>query len=279
MKSDRRHTESIAPWALVTGASGGIGRELALLLAKRGFAVVLVARNGERLADVAARIEADAGVKTLVVAADLSEPGAARRVVAAVDAAGAHIEVLANNAGFGIAEPFVGSSWERQRELLRTNIEAVAELSHVFGRRMAQARRGAVLNVASVAAFMPGPYMGTYYASKAFVQSFTQALHTELRPYGVHVTSLCPGPVRTSFFSSAGFGPKSPFRIIALPAGYVACVGLAALRMNKAQVSPGLLAKLIVVFCRIAPRGLLRAATSALQKPTACRQSCDRGCR
>lgn len=269
--------ESLRKAALVTGASGGIGLELSRLLAARGFDVVLVARSEHALVDAAAQIERDHGVRAHVVVQDLGQDGAVEKVIAAVDRLGVRVEVLANNAGFGIAEPFVEADWDRERSLLRVNIEAVVELSHAFGARMAAAGSGAILNVASIAAFMPGPYMATHYASKAFVQSFTQALHTELRPYGVHVTALCPGPVRTDFFPSAGFGPASPFRLVALPAGYVARVGLAALRANKAQVTPGILAKLVVLFSRIVPRSLMRFLTTRLQKPTAKRAARHRG--
>lgn len=263
--------DAVRSAALVTGASGGLGLEFARLAASDGYDVALVARNGDALRAVAADLESDYGIKTCVIVQDMAADDAVETVVAAADEAGLRIDVLVNNAGFGIAEPFVEGEWESQRSLLRTNMDAVAHLSHVFGARMAAAGAGAVLNVASIAAFMPGPYMGTYYASKAFVQSFTQALHTELRPYGVHVTALCPGPVRTRFFARAGFGKASVFRLVALPANYVARIGWLALRANKTQVSPGLLAKVVVLFSRIAPRSLMRFITTRLQKPTAWR--------
>lgn len=266
--------DAVRPAALVTGASGGLGLEFARLAASDGYDVALVARSGDALRAVAADLESSYGITTCVIVQDMAADDAVEGIVAAVDEAGLRIDVLVNNAGFGIAEPFIESEWESQRSLFRTNMDAVAHLSHAFGARMAAAGAGAILNVASIAAFMPGPYMGTYYASKAFVQSFTQALHTELRPYGVHVTALCPGPVRTRFFARAGFGKASVFRLVALPASYVARIGWLALRANKTQVTPGVLAKAIVLFSRIAPRSLMRFITTRLQKPTARRNEC-----
>lgn len=259
----------MAKTVLVTGGSGGIGLELARRFAADGYDVVLVARNEEKLQEAARELHGRYGIKTEVIVQDLSEDRAVIHVVNAIDERGITVDALVNNAGFGLAAPFVESVWERQRALVRVDVEVLVELSHVFGHRMAQQGSGAILNVASIAGFMPGPYMSTYYAAKAFVQSFSQALHTELRSQGVVVTVLCPGPVRTKFFSSAGFGPKSVFNVAAIPASYVAWSGYRALRHGRAQCAPGLFAKVTILFTRIAPRILMRGIVTLLQKPTA----------
>ncbi len=259
--------------ALVTGGSSGLGFELARLFARDGYHVVLAARDEGRLAQAKHALEREYGAEVETFSVDLSTDGAVERLCAFVDSLGVEVDALVNNAGFGIAAPFAESDWERQQALLRTNVEALTELCRVFGGRMAARREGRVLNVASLAAFMPGPYLATYYASKAYVQSFTQALHTELHPSGVHVTTLCPGPVRTEFFPNAGFSRSSVFVRAALPAPYVARVGYLALRANKTQVTPGLFAKVATLFTRVAPRSLMRLITCALQKPTAKRFS------
>ena len=171
-----------------------------------------------------------------------------------------------NNAGFGYDAPFAESSLERQRALVQTNDMALMELCHAFAPGMAERGHGGILNVASVAGFVPGPYMSTYYASKAFVQSFSSALHMELRPYGVHVTALCPGPVRTPFWDNADAGGTALARMT-ISAPRVARAAIRALGCNRLLCCPGVLAKVIVFGSRLVPRTWAAAAASALQKP------------
>ena len=185
--------------ALVTGATGGIGRELCAQLAHECGTLALVGRDRGKLEELAKDLAERFDVDTHVFVADFARPGAVDALASQVQAANLQVETLVNNAGFGYDAPFAESSLERQRALVQTNDMALMEFCHAFAPGMAERGHGGILNVASVAGFVPGPYMSTYYASKAFVQSFSSALHMELRPYGVHVTALCPGPVRTPF--------------------------------------------------------------------------------
>lgn len=179
--------------ALVTGATGGIGRELCAQLARECGMLALVGRDKGKLEELAKDLVERFDVDTRVFVADFAQPGAVDALASQVQAANLQVETLVNNAGFGYDAPFVESSLERQRALVQTNDMALMELCHAFAPGMAARGHGGILNVASVAGFVPGPYMSTYYASKAFVQSFSSALHMELRSHGVHVTALCPG--------------------------------------------------------------------------------------
>ena len=237
--------------ALVTGATGGIGRELCAQLAHECGTLALVGRDRGKLEELAN---------------DFARPGAVDALASQVQAANLQVETLVNNAGFGYDAPFAESSLERQRALVQTNDMALMELCHAFAPGMAERGHGGILNVASVAGFVPGPYMSTYYASKAFVQSFSSALHMELRPYGVHVTALCPGPVRTPFWDNADAGGTALARMT-ISAPRVARAAIRALGCNRLLCCPGVLAKVIVFGSRFVPRTWAAAAASALQKP------------
>ena len=181
--------------------------------------VALVGRNEERLVEAAAQLEFEHNIKAHVIVCDLAKVGAAAKVSARVREMGLVVDVLVNNAGFGYDARFVESDMARQRELILTNDLALVELVGEFAPDMAERKCGGILNVASVAGFMPGPDMATYYASKAFVQSFSQAIHVELRRAGVHVSTLCPGPVRTAFWENAD-AAHTPISRIALDAPF-----------------------------------------------------------
>lgn len=256
--------ERAGKMALVTGASGGLGEEFARSFAADGYDVMLVARSEDKLERIAREIEDQHGVCAAYVPCDLSQPGAAISVVAAVEERGAEVEVLVNNAGFGYDAPFAKSDGERQRALVQVNDVALTELCHAFIPGMVERKRGYVLNVASIAGFMPGPGMATYYASKAYVQSLTQALRLELLRSGVHVTALCPGPVSTDFWNAADAG-RTALAHLTLPAKYVVRVTRFALRCNKALCVPGILPKLVVFSSRLLPRRLLAGAAALLQ--------------
>lgn len=252
--------------ALITGGAGGLGFELARQCAARGVDVVLVGRNEERLVEAAAQLEFEHNIKAHVIVCDLAKVGAAAKVSARVREMGLVVDVLVNNAGFGYDARFAESDMARQRELILTNDLALVELVGEFAPDMAERKCGGILNVASVAGFMPGPDMATYYASKAFVQSFSQAIHVELRRAGVHVSALCPGPVRTAFWENAD-AAHTPISRIALDAPFVASEGFNALCRNKALCIPGALAKTIVFATRFAPRGFVARTAAALQRP------------
>ena len=250
--------------ALVTGATGGLGRELARRLAREADALVLTGTDAEALDGLAAELERGAGPCIETVACDLSRPGAASELVAAVAALGLEPSTLVNCAGFGYDAPFIESDPARQRALVQVNDMALMELCRAFAPAMAERGRGYILNVASIAGFLPGPQMATYYASKAFVQSFSQALHAELRSSGVHVTALCPGPVRTPFWERAD-AAHTALAHLALPASAVARAGVRALKWNKALCVPGLFAKVVVLASRVLPRGLMGWFARVLQ--------------
>lgn len=191
-------------WALVSGASAGIGREYCTQLARRGVNLVLVARREERLASLAKGLESDFGVRTLTVVQDLSAPGAAQSVVERVAAAGLDIRLLVNNAAFGRWGRFEDSSPVLYREMLEANVVALVELTRAFLPQLAKHTPSAVVNVASAAAYQPVPYMAVYAATKAFVLSFSQALYGEWFDRGVLVQTLVPGPTDTEFDQIAG---------------------------------------------------------------------------
>lgn len=252
--------------ALVTGATGGIGRELCAQLARECGTLALVGRDRHKLEELAKDLAERFDVDTHVFVADFAQPGAVDVLVAQVRAANLQVETLVNNAGFGYDAPFAESSLERQRALVQTNGMALMELCHAFAPGMAARGHGGILNVASVAGFVPGPYMSTYYASKAFVQSFSSALHMELRPHGVHVTALCPGPVRTPFWDNADAGGTALAKLT-IGAPRVARAAIRALGCNRLLCCPGVLAKFIVFGSRFVPRTWAAAAAAKLQKP------------
>ena len=246
--------------ALITGASAGLGVEFARQLARRGQRLVLAARRQDRLEAVAAEVG-----NARVVAIDLSEPGAAARLVADCDSAGEEIDLLVNNAGFGLRGPFVRLDADRQREMIDLNVAALTDLCRLVAPRLAERKSGAILNVASTAAFQPGPKMAVYFATKAYVLSFTEALHEELKPHGVKVSALCPGPTKTEFGEVAGFGQDSRFDKIAMSAEEVVRLGLAGLDANRAVVITGALNKAGAWGTRILPRSTIRKIAGALK--------------
>ncbi len=241
------------PWALITGASEGIGRELAVQLAANGgYALALVARNEARLNELAALL-AKMGTETRVLAGDLGQPEFSGSIQERLK--GGFVEVLINNAGFGSHGEFAELALAREIAMLRVNCEALMRLTHVCLGPMRQAGRGRILNVASTAAFQPGPFMAAYYASKAFVFSFSEALREELRGTGVTVTTLCPGLTRTEFSARAGM-KGAVKRLRAMSAERVARAGLDGMSHGKAVVIPGLLNYIMVVVSRRLPVGL-----------------------
>jgi short-subunit dehydrogenase len=246
--------------ALITGASSGIGRELARLLARRGYSLVLVARRVERLESLAAELADAHGTKVSCLPADLTDPGQRERLVAEVHELGLTVDVLVNCAGFGIYTPFVTSERERELEQIHLLVEAVVDLNSRFIPPMLERGCGAVINVASTAGFQPLPGNGTYSASKAFLLAHSEALGEELRGTGVSVTAICPGPVPTEFFEVS-----KPLVVHRIPHLFwcspsrVALDGLRAAERGKPSVVPGSLAvRLFYNPYRIAPRWIAR---------------------
>jgi uncharacterized protein len=254
--------------ALITGASSGIGEAYAHQLAEKGLDLVLVARSEDRLRELAKQLAEVHSRRVEVVAADLSQPGAASKVAAAVAALGLGVDLLVNNAGFGTAGAFVKQDAERERQEILLNAAAVVDLSHAFLPGMLERGRGGVINVASVAAFQPLPYMSVYAATKAFVLSFTEGLRGELRGKGIRVLCVCPGPVDTPFFEATGNEklrstvPKGTM----MTADAVVAASLKAFRAGRGLVVPGISNKLLAASGRFVPRGLLTAVTAKVMK-------------
>lgn len=252
-------------WALVTGASAGIGAAFALALAGRGMHLVLTARREERLWEMADVLRDRYGVRTEIIAADLSEPGAPERVWA--EAAREHtIHLLVNNAGFGLQGRFDALPRERQRRMVELNCGALLELAHLALGPMRERGSGGIVNVASVAAFQPVPRMAAYAASKAFVLGLSEAIHEENRAAGVRVVALCPGTVPTEFQRVAGISRSVSSPGVKTPAQVVQAA-LGALERDRGYVVPGALNRLGAVLSRLAPLGLVtRVAGAALRR-------------
>ncbi|HVE68400.1 MAG TPA: SDR family oxidoreductase [Solirubrobacteraceae bacterium] len=226
--------------ALVTGASAGIGEALARALAERGHGVTLVARRGERLEALARDLGEAHGIRAEWIAADLSDGAQRDRVAAEIESRGLTVEVLVNNAGFGIYGPFAGSDRERELEQVRLLVEAVVDFDARYVPGMVERGRGAVVNLASTAGFQALPGNGTYAASKSFVLLHTESLSEEVRPHGVTVTAVCPGPVPTEFQEHAkpAFTDRMP-KLVWCDATRVAHDALRAVDRGKRTVIPG----------------------------------------
>jgi short-subunit dehydrogenase len=246
--------------ALITGASSGLGAEFARLCAARGDEVVLVARRRQRLEELASSLDGKAHV--LVV--DLADPDGPQSLVRAVHGLGLEPDTLINNAGFGLVGQFRQLPLDRQREMLRLNVEAPTMLTHLLLPGMLGRGRGAILNVASTAAFQPGPGIAVYFASKAYLLSFSEALHQELRGTGIKVSALCPGPTATEFGEVAG-ARSNRFDRLAGRASEVAAAGLAGLERDQAVVIPGLINKATAQSHRFVPRALMRRMVAAIK--------------
>lgn len=257
----------MADTALVTGASAGLGVGFARALAARGDDVILVARRTERLETLAAELRAAHSIRAEVIASDLAAPGAVAALMREVSARGLAVNILVNNAGFGLRGDFAALDGAGQARMVDLNCRALMELAHAVLPGMLQMRRGGILNVASTAAFQPGPWMSVYYASKAFVLSFSEALHHEVKSRGVRVACLCPGATRTEFASEAKMEDTPLFKGVVADPDHVVRVGLRALDRNQAVVIPGLLGNLMATGVRFAPRAVARAIAASLQKP------------
>ena len=249
---------------LITGASAGIGAELARVFASHGHRLALVARRADRLAALAAEIGISGGAAPIVISCDLEQPDAGDKVAAALAAAGVEVEFVVNNAGFGLFGTAVELDRAEQLGMIAVNIRALTDLSLRFSDHLIR-HRGGILNLCSIAGFLPGPGMAVYYASKAYVLSFTEALRGELGPRGVRVTALCPGPVPSEFQTRAGFSPGLDSAVLNVPASEVARAGYQGLMANKRAVLPGLGTKIVPVLLRLFPRGFILAAVARFQ--------------
>jgi len=256
--------DGLRPITVITGASSGIGEALARVFARNGHALALVARRADRLNALADEIARAGGPRPLVIVDDLTQAGAASRIGEALSQRGAEPQYVVNNAGFGL----IGRATERDRaeqlEMIDLNVRVLTELSLAFVDSLAR-HRGGILNVGSMAGFLPGPGMAVYYAGKAFVLSFSEALHSELKPRGVRVTVLCPGPVPTEFGARAGAKGGMAPAFMTQSAQAVAEEGYRGLMAGRRVVVPGTANKLMAWLIRLIPRRLLLAAIDRRQ--------------
>jgi uncharacterized protein len=254
--------------ALVTGASAGIGVDLAECFARDGYDLILTARSQDALKDVAARLADKYKVKAATIALDLGALGAGRALADKIAAQGLAVDVLVNNAGYGIAGALDGSDAKEELGMIDLNVRALTELTHIYWPGMLKARRGGVLNVASTAAFQPGPLMAVYYASKAFVLSFSEALWKEAEGTGVHVSCLCPGPTASKFRERAGTGKTRLSRVgTPMSAASVARMGYRGFQKNTRVVITGLRNKVLARLAPFLPRRTLLSTVYNLQSP------------
>jgi uncharacterized protein len=257
--------------ALITGASAGLGTEYAKLFARDKHDVVLVARRRDRLEALAQDLGKAHGIKAHPVAADLGAPDGPRRVLDEVRRLGVEIGYLVNNAGFGSTGPFAELELGRELEMVQVNIVALLTLTRELLPGMLARKRGRILNIGSTAGFQPGPFMAVYYASKAFVNSFSEALSYELRGTGVTATVSCPGATATEFSSVAGNDMSRLFRMGAASAASVAREGYKAMLAGKPAVVHGARNKLGVQLLRVSPRAAVRAVAASLNAPPSSR--------
>lgn len=244
------------PVTLITGASSGIGVALARVFARNGHELALVARRKARLDALADELAQTHGRRPLVIVADLAKPDAPARIAHALIDADAEPQYLVNNAGFGMFALAAEGDRNRQLAMIDVNMRALAALSLMFFPSLAR-HRGGVLNVGSMAGFMPGPGMAVYYASKAFVRSFTDSLHREWKRHGVRVTNLAPGPVPTEFGRRAGVRADTAPELLTQTAEHVAERGYRGLMEGRALVVPGTLNRVAIALSRFVPRGVL----------------------
>jgi hypothetical protein len=256
----------MAQTALITGASSGLGLELAKLFAADRHDVILLARRRARLEALAAELGADHGVRAHVVVADLGAAGGVEQALAEIGRLGVDVDFLVNNAGFGGSGPFAERDAARELEMIQVNVTALVALTRALLPGMLARRRGRVLNVGSTAGFQPGPFMAVYYASKAFVNLFTEALAYELRGTGVTATVSCPGATATEFGEIAGNERSRLFRLGAASAETVAAEAYAAMHAGRPMAIHGLRNKLVVQLLRVSPRAAVRAIAAALNR-------------
>jgi uncharacterized protein len=257
---------SASETVLITGASSGIGLELAKFFAADGCRLIFIARNKTALEKLADELRLKNKIETIVLPGDLSLPETPKQIFEKLSTQKISVDVLVNNAGFGLHGAFAELPLERQLEIIRVNVSALVELTGLFLPQMIQRKRGGILNVGSVAGFVPGPNMAIYYATKAFVQSFTEALAEEVAGTGVTVTALCPGPTETNFGEVARGAKERRVQSRKMSAEAVARYGHLAFRKKKVVAIPNLQNRLLVFLTRFAPRSTIRKGVNSHNK-------------
>src|SRR3954454_5098752 len=258
MGQDRR-------WVVITGASSGIGAELARVFAQRGYALVVVARRQDRLERLEQELKAAHNATVDILTLDLEGAAAPMALHDTLVARGIEVHTLVNNAGFGLRGKFSTLPYDRQMAMVELNVTALTELSRLMLPGMVERRRGGILNVASTAAFQAGPNMAVYYATKAFVLSLSEALHEEVKPQGVTVTALCPGPTATEFSQLADLEMTRLFKFGSMAASDVARAGVDGYEAGQAVVIPGASNRIGAIGAQLLPRSLTRRLAGKLQ--------------
>ena len=257
--------ERTVSYVLITGTTSGLGREFARLFAQNGYNIVAVARNEVLLQQQKQELERQFGIEMVYVVKDLSAENSAQEVYDEIKHKGINIDILINNAGFGSFGRYIDVDWQRQKGLASVNMLAVMQLSYLFGKDMDRRGEGKIVNIASIASFQAGPYMAMYYASKAFVRSFSEALHEEMKSSGVSVTAICPGPVATNFEKNAQMMSSAMFtKLRVYTPEVVAAKSYRAIMNNKAVYVVGWPNKLLVFLTRFCSLKFSRALASKI---------------
>ncbi|MGH7833970.1 MAG: SDR family NAD(P)-dependent oxidoreductase [Candidatus Binatia bacterium] len=257
--------EETSKTVLITGASVGIGYELARVFAREGYALVLVSRDRNALQRVAEELGRDYKAVSKIISADLSLPSSSREIFEELEREGIEIDVLVNNAGFGVFGPFSETDLEQELSMLQVHLSSLTHLTKRCLKKMLERGAGKILNVASTAAFQPGPMMAVYYATKAYQVSFSGALASELRGSGVTVSVLCPGPTRTEFQKRAGMAPSKLFNRFAMDSADVAQAGYRGLMRGDTLIIPGFVNRFLALIVRFVPRGFAAATIRRIQ--------------
>jgi len=262
-----------AKWALITGSSNGIGLEISKIMAADGVNLVIVARNKDKLEDLQSLVQEENGVTVLVKVKDLTRSSSCEELYNELQEDGIFIEYLVNNAGVGLYGSFYQTDLDRELDMLDLNIRSMTHLTKLFLKAMMEKGRGKILNVASTAAFQPGPMMAVYFASKAYVLHFSEALAHEFKGSGVSVTSLCPGPTETAFFVTADMDSlqltEGMGKYLLKTAHSVARAGYRAMKSGKRVAIPGIINKLMALSVRFSPRKMVTRVTGWLTKRAA----------
>jgi len=257
----------VKKYALITGASGGIGYDLAKMAGADGRNLILVARSAEKLNALAVELRKNKDTEVVTIAVDLSDEKGVIKLLDEIASQNLKVEILVNNAGFGDFGDFSKADLSKNMEIIRLNIGALTHLTHAIMQQMLGSGKGRIMNVASTAAFLPGPGMAVYYASKAYVLSFSEALARELKGSGVTVTTLCPGPTDTSFATAAGLGKSLMHRLLPpATSAEVAKAGYIAMMKGKTIEIPGFMNKLTALTPRFTPRSIVRDMIYGIHK-------------
>ena len=253
---------------LITGASSGIGLDLARIFAAKKFDLLLTARTEAKLRELARELERQHKIEAHVIVSDLALPDGPHRIFSEIVRLGLPIDNLVNNAGFGAYGEFKDIRLQEELDMIQVNVASLTHLTNLALPQMVKRERGRIMNVASTAAFQPGPLMAVYYATKAYVLSFSEALANEVRPYGVTVTCLCPGATSTGFAARADMEKSRLFKMPKMTSRAVAMAGYKGMMRGRTLVVPGLLNKVMAQSVRVSPRKMVTAVARSVQERT-----------